>query len=381
MTGIGLPDLVAEAYESACDLKGLQGWVNHLNEYFGSDGAALIIWPSKNDDDLNLITAGLSPDELRAQFENRHQSDSLFGRLAVLAPAETCIIADVFSDATPGSPDEESSPTQQHALAGVVIADEAHRCCLTLFRSGGQGEFSRSESDSLQVLMGYFERAVVLNRRFIDIFTQQKTLAAVLNSAPRGIITCGQNGQVTYVNNEARRIFSLADGVSLANKMVNFRDGHLRDQFSDFIEQARQTGDVPEKQERMSTIIERDSVSVPFQMMAYALPFNQGQAALFEDEALAVLIIQDATTNLQLRSELLQTFYNLTAAEARLAVALYKGKTLPEAADGLHISVNTARSQLRGIFKKVGVNSQSTLLQALTSGAKDLETSSDSLSL
>lgn len=379
MTGIGLPDLVAEAYESACDLTGLQSWVEHLNEYFGCDGAALIIWPSKNDDDLNLITAGLSPDELRAQFEYRHQSDSLFGRLAVLPPAETCIIADVFSDATSASPDKESSPTQQHALAGVVIADEAHRCGLALFRSEGQGEFSRSDSDSLQLLMGYFERAVVLNRRFIDIFTQQKTLASVLNSAPRGIVTFGQNGQVTYVNNEARRIFSLADGVSLADKMVNFRDGKLRDQFSDFIEQAHQIGDVPEKQERMSAVIPRDSVSVPFQMMAYTLPFNKGQAALFEDEALAVLIIQDATTNLELRSELLQTFYNLTAAEARLAVALYKGKTLPEAADGLHVSVNTARSQLRGIFKKVGVNSQSTLLQALTSGAKDLESSSDSM--
>lgn len=297
----------------------------------------------------------------------------------MLPPAETCIIADVFSDATSASPDKESSPTQQHALAGVVIADEAHRCGLALFRSEGQGEFSRSDSDSLQLLMGYFERAVVLNRRFIDIFTQQKTLASVLNSAPRGIVTFGQNGQVTYVNNEARRIFSLTDGVSLANKMVNFRDGKLRDQFSDFIEQARQMGDVSEKQERMSAVIPRDSVSVPFQMMAYTLPFNKGQAALFEDEALAVLIIQDATTNLELRSELLQTFYNLTAAEARLAVALYKGKTLPEAADGLHVSVNTARSQLRGIFKKVGVNSQSTLLQALTSGAKDLESSSDSM--
>ena len=379
MTGLGLPDLVAEAYESACDLTGLQVWVKHLNEYFGCDGAALIIWPSKNDDDLNLITAGLSPDELRAHFEYRRQPDSLFGRLAVLPPAETCIIADVFSDATPASPDKEPSPTQLHALVGVVIADEVHRCCLTLFRSADHGEFSRSESDSLRLLMGYFERAVVLNRRFIDIFTQQKSLAAVLNSAPRGIVIFGQNGHVTYVNNEARRIFSLADGVSLTNEMVIFRDGNLQDQFSAFIEQARQIGGVPEKQERMSAVIPRVSVSVPFQMMGYTLPFDKAQAALFEDEALAVLIIQDATTNLELRSELLQTFYNLTSAEARLAVTLYKGKTLPEAADGLHISVNTARSQLRGIFKKVGVNSQSTLLQALTSGAKDLQNPNDSI--
>jgi DNA-binding CsgD family transcriptional regulator len=379
MNSIGLSDLVAEAYESACDLKGLQGWVKHLNEYFGSDGSALIIWPSNDEEHLNIIAEGLAPDEIRACFKHRREPDSLFGRLAALPAGKTCVIADVFSDAASASPDQESSPTQQYALAGAAIVDEAHRCCLTLFRSVDRGEFSQSENDSLQLLMGYFERAVVLNRRFIDIFNQQKTLGTVLNSAPRGIITFGQKGQVTYVNNEARRIFSLADGVSLTNKMIIFRDGKLRDQFSEFIEQARRIGDDPAAQERMSAVIRRVSVRVPFQMMGYSLQFSKSQAALFEDEALAVLIIQDATTHLQLRSELLQTFYNLTAAEARLAVALYKGMTLPEAADGLRISVNTARSQLRGIFKKVGVNSQSTLLQALTSGAKDLQSADESL--
>ena len=273
--------------------------------------------------------------------------------------------------AAPPPPDEDVSHAKVHALSGAVIVDDAHRCCLTLLRSADRGGFSDLENEALQTLLGYFRRAVILNRRFIDISNQNKTMGAVLSSAPRGIVTLGQNGQTTYLNTEAKRIFSQADGLSLTNNRIDFRDGKLRDKFSGFIELARQNRDITMKQQRMSAMIRRDSVTTPYQLMAYTLPVNKRQASFFDGEPLAILIIQDATTNLELRAELLQTFYNLSSAEARLAVALYKGSTLPDAADEIHISINTARSQLRSIFKKVGVNSQSTLLQTLTAGVKE----------
>lgn len=371
MTGIGLPDLVAQAYEAACDLDGLDQWVRRLAEYFGDVGVALVIWPLQNPDDLIVVTHGTSPEALREQFQHRMRSDSLFGKIEAMSGGETCIIEDALQDAHLSS-DKEASNAKYRALVGVVVVDDVHRCCLTLLRDADRDDFSQMEIDSLQTLMGYFARAIALNRRFIDLFNQFKTASAVLDSAPRGIVAVGQFEQVTYLNSEAKRIFDQSDGLSLINNKVIFRDSKLRDRFSGFIEFACQQNEPQPKQERMNANIKRTSVTTPYQMMAYTLPFNKRQASLFEAEALAVLIIQDATTNLQLRSELLQTFYNLSTAEARLAVALYQGSTLPEAAGELHISVNTARSQLRGIFKKVGVNSQAALLQALASGVKDV---------
>jgi DNA-binding CsgD family transcriptional regulator len=286
------------------------------------------------------------------------------------------MVDDAFAGAPP-PPDEESPHAKFHALSGAVIVDDAHRCCLTLLRNADRGGFSDLENEALQTLMGYFRRAVILNRRFIDISNQNKTMGAVLSSAPRGIVTLGQNGQTTYLNTEAKRIFSQADGLSLTNNRINFDDAKIRTRFLEFLERARQNCDTEGKQERMSAMVRRDSVTTPYQLMAYTLLFNKRQASFFEDEALAILIIQDATTNLELRAELLQTFYNLSSAEARLAVALYKGSTLPDAADELHISINTARSQLRNVFKKVGVNSQAMLLQTLTAGVKEPPQGSD----
>ena len=48
-----------------------------------------------------------------------------------------------------------------------------------------------------------------------------------------------------------------------------------------------------------------------------------------------------------------------------LAQALYDGMAFRRHRPTLGISVNTARTQLRSIFKKVGVHSQATLLQEL----------------
>ena len=68
----------------------------------------------------------------------------------------------------------------------------------------------------------------------------------------------------------------------------------------------------------------------------------------------------------ELSESVLHHFYQLTHAEAALAQAVYDGLTLPEASKQLGISVNTTRTQLRSIFKKVGVHSQAALLRELT---------------
>jgi DNA-binding CsgD family transcriptional regulator len=205
-----------------------------------------------------------------------------------------------------------------------------------------------------------------------------KTMLVMLNNAPRGIVSLGQNGQVTFMNSEAKRIFSQADGLSLTGNMINFHDGQIRTKFSNFVELARQRDAAPtEHSNMMNASVKRSSATTPYQIMAYTLPFDHGQAALNPDEALAIIMIQDPSNHLPLRLELLQSFYHLSSAEARLAAALWKGHSLPEVAASLHVSVNTARSQLRGIFKKVGVSTQATLLKELAAGLKDVTQDSE----
>lgn len=77
---------------------------------------------------------------------------------------------------------------------------------------------------------------------------------------------------------------------------------------------------------------------------------------------LAVLVaLVPASTSI----DRLRKLYGLSAAEARLAIALTDGETLKHAADRFGISMNTARDQLKAVFRKVGVDRQSNLVLAV----------------
>lgn len=57
--------------------------------------------------------------------------------------------------------------------------------------------------------------------------------------------------------------------------------------------------------------------------------------------------------------------FGLTPAEWRLALELRKGLSVSDAAFALGISVNTARTQVKSIFSKLGVSRQSELVRRL----------------
>jgi DNA-binding CsgD family transcriptional regulator len=66
-------------------------------------------------------------------------------------------------------------------------------------------------------------------------------------------------------------------------------------------------------------------------------------------------------------AELFQHAFQLTRAEARLAVHLMSGRSLTEAADLFGVSHNTVRSQLRVIFEKTQTRRQADLVRLLHS--------------
>lgn len=61
--------------------------------------------------------------------------------------------------------------------------------------------------------------------------------------------------------------------------------------------------------------------------------------------------------------------YGITPAQARLASLIVDGKDVVEAATVLGISVNTARTQLKRMFKKTGAHNQPSLVRAILMAA------------
>ncbi len=82
----------------------------------------------------------------------------------------------------------------------------------------------------------------------------------------------------------------------------------------------------------------------------------------------AVMMITPVATTIGLPSaEVVSGIFNLTPAEARLAITLTAGLSLRDTAANQGITFGTARAYLNSVFSKTGTNQQSTLVSLLKS--------------
>jgi len=369
MPASGLSDLVAQAYEAACDTAGMSGFIENTAEYFGAQQSALTIFSLVDPDVFLPITHGISSDDIRAMFDHRQFSGTVYAQLEDTPIGQTIELdgneaLNGTATPAPGSASRVSLDSV-NVLAGVVATDGGNRCELLIFRDKTRGDYSPSEHEALQDLMSYLRRAIELNKRFIRMFVERKTAISVLDNGPRSIMTLGQTGQITYANRAATGLLRNDDGITKTNDCFTVADPEAREAVEAFLHEARTNNATDAEGQRLMIVVPRTSGGAPYKLVMYKLPFDTQKAALEQAQSMAVALVYDSSTMTDLNESVLHNFYNLTHAETALAKAMYNGRTLPEASVDLGISVNTSRTQLRSIFKKVGVHSQATLLQEL----------------
>ncbi len=354
MTGPGLPDLVAQVFEAACDADGMGDFLAGTAGFFDAQQGAILISLHHDSSACLPITHNISPERIKQWCSTRADPASIFSKLIQLRPGDALL---------DNSSERNGMSRSMHLLGGVVSSDEYNRCVMALWRETDRPPFSEPESETLRSLIGYFRRAIDVNTRSINLFTEHQNALSVLDQEPRAVIILGRNGQPTYQNLEASRVLTKNDGLAVDKSGITIDDDDARTKVSAFLDQVRAVDSSQFKAHRLITIIPRNSGGEPYKLIMYALPPQNSRALPNFRQGLAVLQIYDPETLIELNTSLLHNFYNLTRAEAALAQSMFMGNSLPEASNQLGVSINTTRTQLRSIFRKVGVNSQAALLQ------------------
>ena len=101
-------------------------------------------------------------------------------------------------------------------------------------------------------------------------------------------------------------------------------------------------------------------------MMAHVIPVRLSARDVFM-RCTAVLILTPVTSKNAPPSEIIQSLFDLTPSEARVARGLASGLTLDDVAKQSSVSRNTVRTQLRGVLEKTGCRRQAEVV-ALLSG-------------
>lgn len=98
--------------------------------------------------------------------------------------------------------------------------------------------------------------------------------------------------------------------------------------------------------------------------IAHVVPLRRGARDVFPS-SLCLLVLTPVKRSGVPGAQVIQALFDLTPAEARVAVAIAAGKTQEDIAASTGLSVNTVKTQLRAVFNKMGVSRQADLVALL----------------
>lgn len=176
-----------------------------------------------------------------------------------------------------------------------------------------------------------------------------QNLRAVLDCLHAAVLLVDEAGRMSWHNRSARRLLAAADGLILKGD--------------------RLVAEWPMDNRRLAAALTTGGyatlrISRPSHRPSYVMHARR----LAQEEAserVAVVLMAKAPEQIVIPREVLMNAYQLTGAEARVALAVVEGDRLADAARRLRVSINTVKSTLQRVFEKTGTRSQAQLVRLL----------------
>jgi DNA-binding CsgD family transcriptional regulator len=204
-------------------------------------------------------------------------------------------------------------------------------------------------------LMPHLERAVRLHFQMSEMHLRENVLALTLDTLRVPVMVVDTHGTIHCINARAEAILANPDAPFL------YHGGRLlaRHQRALVNHAIAAACAVP----GMSTTVRLAGAADARVRGVSVVPLGETlRRRLGRHARLALLIISEARLLSADDAQILSALFDLTPAEARIAIVLMQGLSVKEVADRFQVEVSTVRSHLKSAFAKVGCGSQADLV-------------------
>jgi DNA-binding CsgD family transcriptional regulator len=235
-------------------------------------------------------------------------------------------------------------------------------------RAADQPAWDHTDRERIRKILPYVRESVQVHKQ-LDRNRYISGLARdLLNKSPRGVLVLSGDGKIQMANTRATAILAAHDGLSDRDGKLVIQGKDVAKRLSDYLGKLDTMGDAGLPEMDWNMVVNKPSGGAPYQLILGHLTLSDWNLESRHSDKVAVIHVHDPNETVGVQPEQLSDFYGFTKAQARLAAKLFQGYTINEAADALHISVNTARTHMRGIYAKTGVRTQAELLGVLSTG-------------
>lgn len=280
---------------------------------------------------------------------------------AAVAVAEAALVPCAAGGAV--APDDSGPEAGFHHLCGVVARDGSEAFLISLQRPAAERPFDDGDRSGLFDLLPHLKRCVTLHDRVVRHRLEHDSLAGMVDHIPVAFLLLGRSGCVHFLNRCAKAMVERGDGLYLTAggfiAAATVRDtASLRKVVADAAERRECGG------EGAHFALPRGADQLPLVCALFPMSRNLLDHRTRDEPAVALVIKDPQVESVHGLADFARA-YGLTRAEARLIGLLGEGYGLFEAAGRLDISRNTARTHMRNIYAKVGVNRQTELVRLM----------------
>jgi DNA-binding CsgD family transcriptional regulator len=350
-------------YAAALGRRSWRDGLSLIADVAGAHAAQLIRLDGRAGRSLNLYT-GLDPAIESVYFAEERDSPSV--NLRVRAGTETPLMRTVVEGDYVAADDwsrdrhfQEFARPWDIPHSCIVPVFDAHGCrtVLAVFRSARAGPIERQARG----------RFATVARLVHDSLAMQHTVAhegeriasGTLEAASMAAFFCNQAGVVLRTTAAAEALLRDGEFVRVNRGVLEFADGK-RHRLADAIASATTAAGVPRP--RRLTAHSRVSNARTRTVEVLALP---ELGVDFQSFSRALVVIKTPVTPNTGLADSLQAEFQLTSAEAEIALKLNQGATPAQIAQARGVSVATVRSQIKRIYSKLDVHRQAELVARL----------------
>lgn len=359
-------DLVGDIYEAALDPALWDKTLRRVFSLAGGNNSALVVYDRNGRRRPHIIAANFDPTQNRKYDEYFSQIDPLApvlrrSRIGVLVTARAVVnesqrCGEFYTDwAHPNETGDTVFVNLVDGIDGTCTFMVGHPWCSEPFPTSGVLRF-------VSLLLPHLRRVLQAQLGFDRLSLVRDGALDLVDQWRHGCILVSSNGCVLYSNRAATEIAAARDGLTLGARGLRAAFAPDDAALQRYIRQAcNGNGQKPRCGSRLK--ISRGSGCKPYTIQV--LPLRSSNVGFSCGPAAALILIIDHSREAHLPPTALRDLYNLTPAEAEVALCVLRGHGLQAVADELRVTLSTVRVHLQRAFEKTGTHRQAELVRLL----------------
>ncbi|WP_269582959.1 helix-turn-helix transcriptional regulator [Roseibium sp. Sym1] len=357
-------EIVGEIYEATLIPDQWNELLSRIASFCGGANAALVTI----DPDINyssVITPGANPESLAAYKKHWWRFDPISALAAKAPPGRFVSVADTDRNAYFASAFyNEFRRFTGYGNQGVTTTLFRDRNALSTFVLQTSPQKDEIDAQTLfrsRTVVPHLQRAVSIARKLHQLEFEQFLNGNSLRPDHAGLILVDAKRRCLYADDAAERLLATQSEMETRNGVLHVRDAKADNQLKSAILSCAGPG--PERPCGDPIQVKRGHGQPA--LTIEVLPYQALTGNPYGVRAAAMLLLRDPCHGKVDEVDDLKNRFDLTPAEARLAIEMLKGDGREAAAGRCGISINTARTHLMRIFEKTGVKRQAELIRVL----------------